>query len=397
MIFLKIRYFKTLFLVYFLLINLAFAQDISFNHVEVSKNEYFQEIPFKFIKNKIYVAVNIDNSEYQFLLDTGSPTMISKDLFNKLNPKIIAYTDITDVNKNKIDSACHFNLSQLKIGETEFRNIRCSYVQNPILDCKGIDGVLGSNLFCNSALQICFSRRMIMITNDSDKFKLKGKDKYYFKTPNNRSTPIISVKLKGIKGKSLFADFVFDTGYPFLISLSDEYSEVFKAKNILMDEMKVKGSSRYGFAGLEEESIQIKWTIPNFRINKLELDNVQVRSGKISIIGCQLIKYGDITIDYKNKNIAILPYNKTTIKQYDNLPVDFVIRDSKLFIGTVWKKDLGVSVGDQVLSINKNLCTNVNYCDLLFNTSIDNEKDIYLELKKVNGEIVTVELEKFNK
>lgn len=71
---------KNLFLIVIILTTKVFSQNINMNIGATKSKNYYQEITFEFIKNKIIIPVEIDGKTYKFLLDTGAPNMISKEI-----------------------------------------------------------------------------------------------------------------------------------------------------------------------------------------------------------------------------------------------------------------------------------------------------------------------------
>lgn len=391
---------KIWFVVIFTLLtsNLLFAQEFNFRSSHIVKDHYFEEIPFEFIKNKIYIPVFIDNIKYRFLLDTGSPTIVSESLFNKLKPTETLQGDMTDINNKKINDVSHFYLSRLKIGNIEFNNVATTLMRNvAFMECSGFDGIIGSNLFYNSTLSICFNKGVIIITDKIKKLNIKNKYKWIFKMPVNRCTPIISVKLRGLKGKGFFGDFIFDTGSPNLISISKDYADFYKSKGILSHEIESWGCSSYGFAGLEDNGIQQKWQVSSLSINKEKILGVSVRSIRSAIhsqIGCELVKYGDVTLDFKNKSFAFEPYAENAEHNKTNFPVSFALINEKLVVGIVWDKNIDVSQGDQVIEIDDISYENVSVCNILFDTVLEGKGEVKLKLKKKSGEVKIVTIRK---
>ncbi len=92
-----------------------------FNKGEIKQKEYFEEIPFEFVKGQIIVKVSIDNESYRFVVDTGASTLISEKLRRKLQLPIIHKLGVTDSNNVK-DSTNVALLKSIKIGNIQVEN-----------------------------------------------------------------------------------------------------------------------------------------------------------------------------------------------------------------------------------------------------------------------------------
>jgi len=84
------------------LVNSSFGQTVKWNNGECKSKNYLDSINFEVVKEKIIIPVEINNKVYRFILDTGAPNMISKELYDELKPQLIKGIPIKDANE-KID------------------------------------------------------------------------------------------------------------------------------------------------------------------------------------------------------------------------------------------------------------------------------------------------------
>jgi len=78
-----------------------YSQNIDLNIGKVNSKEYYEEVGFEFIKDKIIVPVSIEGKEYKFILDTGAPNIISNEINNLISPKLIKTIPVSDANGKK--------------------------------------------------------------------------------------------------------------------------------------------------------------------------------------------------------------------------------------------------------------------------------------------------------
>lgn len=138
------------------LINTTYSQKVNLNFGKTKSKNYYTEIPFEFINDKIIVPVYINGNKYRFLLDTGSPNIISKEIYNIIKPKLVKTIVVTDSSNKKE------NLDLVSVKKLNFENITFEKVgtlvydlaSNPIFKCFDINGFIGSNMLRNLIIQI---------------------------------------------------------------------------------------------------------------------------------------------------------------------------------------------------------------------------------------------------
>nr|WP_315207336.1 retropepsin-like aspartic protease [uncultured Flavobacterium sp.] len=185
--------------IFIIFTNICLAQDINLNQGNAKNPNYYSEIPFEYVNGKIIIPVQINNKTYKFLLDTGAPNCISKNLTINLNPKILNEIKVSDADDNK--SVLNVvELPDLIIGNIAFENsLALSYNEekNLVFDCFNIDGFIGSNLLRNSIIQINIKKKTLTITNEKSKLKFNNKNGTKLTLIGTQSSPYIWIKIKG--------------------------------------------------------------------------------------------------------------------------------------------------------------------------------------------------------
>ena len=150
-------------------------ETINANQGFVENKEYFSKMKYENKNGKIIIKVSIDKNEYDFLIDTGSTTAISEDLFNLIKTKKLGSVKIND-QSGITDSLEVVSIPEIKINDIEFKEIPAFVSKNnlnPIFECFKIDGIIGSNLLRNSTIQFDSQNSEIILTNDSKNLGLK--------------------------------------------------------------------------------------------------------------------------------------------------------------------------------------------------------------------------------
>ena len=103
----------------------------SLNEGGVDKKDYFISLPYENIAGKIIIPVTINSHSYRFLLDTGSPVVLSQELYELLKPAVIKQISLTDQSGKK-DSSGLVTLEKITLGDVTFTNTPSSGRVNPV-------------------------------------------------------------------------------------------------------------------------------------------------------------------------------------------------------------------------------------------------------------------------
>src|SRR5690625_3547582 len=131
----------------------------------------------------------------------------------------------------------------------------------------------------------------------------------------NQSSPIIPIKL--IKDNKVGNEYVlFDTGdNDFYVSSNRSYTQLQSQVDIYDIVAKSIGTFSVGFFGTADENEHLLLKIPNLKIGNIDFQNVITKTmyAETSRIGSELLKYGNITLDYKKKRFWFENFQKNKI------------------------------------------------------------------------------------
>lgn len=373
----------------------VFAQNSSLKKGSVNGKNYYEEIEFEFEKNKIIIPVEIEGKAYKFLLDTGAPNIISYEVFEAIQPEIITTIPTNDANQKK-QNLDVVSVKSLKLGNTEFINSTALVYDlngSDIFKCFGIDGFIGSNLLRNSILQIDVEQKLIKLTDKSKRLKLDRKTSKKIKLVGNQSSPYVWIELKGKEtGREMV---LIDTGMGELYDISRDHYNVFKAKMIFNEIGQSDGASSVSLFGEVPINNQLRVHLPKLVINDFEINDWITHTTKDdnSKIGADLLNFGIMTIDFKNKRFYFKPKTKVHNSNKLHLGYTQTIKDNNIVIGYVWDEELKkkIQYGDEILALNREEVTVNKLCEYITKTSkTDKLKQIELKVKSKNGDIVDV-------
>ncbi len=378
----------------------AYPQDeFLLNSGSVNKKEYFTVISYKEVKGKIIVQCSINNKPYNFIVDTGAPVTITQELYNELQPRILTTVDVSDQSGKK-DSMQVVSLSKIKLGDVIFTDTPALVSKSHFMfDCFRVDGLLGSNMFRNSVIQISDKEKEITITDNYKKLKLKSKYASKMHLSPHQSNPYIEVRQKNnnATGKEML---LFDSGMSGFYDLSVSAYEQFKKINLFNNISEASGTYSIGLHGLAENQVHYRAFLPELSINKYAFNNLTVKSthDETSRIGSDIFKYGDVTLDYRHGKFYFDPYAKQPADlQEATWPVEPTFEDGKIIIGLIWDKSLEgmINIGDEVLKMGKFDYSTLSLCEIMTTERKIPEDTIIMVLKdKFSGEIKELQIEK---
>lgn len=377
--------------------NILFAQNVNLNVGDTENENYYSEIQFEYANGKIIIPVQIDNKTYRFLLDTGAPNCVTKNLNAILNPKIVKEIKVSDSNNNKLLMNV-VELPDLTIGGVIFKNsvaLSSNDEKNMVFDCFNIDGFIGSNLLRNSIIQIDTKNKILIITNDLKKLKYNKKNYSKLSLIGNQSSPYIWTKLIGTKsGKE---QVLLDTGMKGFYDISKRSYNILKNENIFKLLATGNGSNGIGLFGNSLITEQFKIILPEMMISGSKFLNIIAitTSDNNSRIGIDLFENGIGTLDFKNKKFYFDEYEINKDLNAKHLGFSSTILNNKLSIGIVWDEKIKnkIHTGDEIIEINGKNYENYLLCDLITKKSIFKDIEITeIKIRDKNGEIKKFDL-----
>jgi predicted aspartyl protease len=297
--------FKTfLFFILLLISSANQAQKVDFSSITINQKDYYQELDFELVLKKIIIPVTINNKTYKFLLDTGAPNIISNTVLKELEIENQKNISVSDAN-NKQQEMNLVLVKSIKINDLDFRNsaaIVSDLNNHFLLKCYGIDGFIGSNLLQNSVLKISLTDKKIVITNDIKKLKPTAKP-IKLKLVGAQKSPFVALSIFG-KNHEVGTEYaLLDTGMDGLYDISNRINTLFQKENIVEKLASNVGAADIGLFGVNDSKEQQLIKINTLKINQTSFENIitTTTDDDNSRIGLDLLKYGDVIIDFKNK------------------------------------------------------------------------------------------------
>jgi predicted aspartyl protease len=333
----------------------------------LENKEFYDEIPFEFRK-LIVVKVRLNDSEklYDFILDTGAPTILSNSTLKEVRSGKTQEKKVRINDENAALSENIIRLQSLQIGDIRYTGVGALVMDESkmgMLNCIGFDGILGYNILQTCFWQINFRDLKIVISDQPGKMNYLKDAKVITYTKNIQETPLISTRIND----TLSLDLMLDTGHNGSVTISDsllvtQYQEKFPdliVSYYSRPAITIQGDEKSQTAKSEKFYCQLS----KFQIGDFIFQNCLISLGKekrehsSGLIGNAFLKNFVLTLNYRQGQLYFfqlnndaLPANKPTFG-IDIGPMGDQVIVSSLYSGSQ-AGEKGIEVGDQIIRID---------------------------------------------
>ena len=374
------------------------SQEVNFNLGSTKEKNYFEEISYESVYDKVVIPVAINGKEFRFLLDTGAPNVISKKVLEELNLVNTKKINVSDAN-NLEQSMQAVEIPKIKIGNLTFENqvaLVYDLENHNILSCFKIDGFVGSNLLKKSILKISKADQKIIITDQIKKLN-PSKKPTKIKIIGNQKSPYIEFRFTG-KNKEIVADMVLiDTGMDGFYEMSNRAYKIFEEYKVFEVIARANGVNSLGLFGAGNPTPQNLLKVETAVLNSTKIKNLIINTtdDNNSRIGLDFLNYGDLIIDFKNKKAYFESEDTITL---ESLVPKYatIVQDNKYVVGLVWDEELAkqMSFGDEIISIDSYKINEMSFCEILkLKKEWKNKTNYSLTIKNKENKITTITIE----
>jgi len=369
----------------------------NYNKGTIVQKEFTYRIPFRFERGLIMVIVNIDDEDYNFVFDTGAPTIISYELFEKLNYKRKRFVASGYDSQGNYGRVTYTDMPELKLGELIYRNIGCQIVdlrKTQEFRCLNIDGLFGANHMSKAIWEIDYENQEILVANDIKNLNLS--EPYYpldFFTERHSKKPKIAITINGRADDNI----TYDTGSNGYISLSESYLGLFNESFETVDYYGYSAGT--GAFGINTNKAITRITkvplIQLGRIEKLTIHNNIIMISKRSLLGNEFLKNYRTIIDWSQNKIFLIREKNFDKTSYESFGFGWRIIDNELIVTRTMNDVSNLKVNDKIISINGQEFTDLNEqssCDFYLNPEIIGNQKIELVVMR-EGEKFTETIE----
>ncbi|MDT0647071.1 retropepsin-like aspartic protease [Zunongwangia sp. F260] len=274
---------------------------------KTNQENYKVTFPFEVNKGWIILPVEIKNKTYKFLLDTGSPTLVSKELAESLNMKVIDSVNAYDV-YNTPQQNKYTRIETIKIGTIDFVGTTAlinDFNATPMWSSLNVDGFIGTNLMQHAIWDIDFKQKQITITDNESKLSLPEEvieNKLFIGVAG---LPSIAAE---INGKKVW-NFLVDLGYngDIVVPFSEFQKQTENGKISDFTESETEGVT--GIYGNQSTTRQSYTGI----INEIEFGNFTLKNQRVyseqylgKSFGLDFFRNYRVILNWKNKKIKLI-------------------------------------------------------------------------------------------
>lgn len=361
----------------------------------MDKDNFNTSVAIEIKNDLIIVPVQIENNTYQFLLDTGAPFSISKELQSKFQFKTVSKGTLRDSDNSTI-SVDYVSLPKIALNDVGFTD-QVAFVgdfnKNPIIGCLGIDGIIGSNMmrYCN--WKIDAKNKTIQISNSE--FKLKNHDSISMKFMPNRQ---FSIKINTPLGKSKISNLTLDYGSNGGITVPQKIYDTLENRAIVKKSLVAYGFASSGLGGQLKKLDRKFSRVDSLALGNVISNNVPIKTGKSGLLGTEVLSKHIVAINWSSESLAFEKYPDLKEEVYKTFGVNVGVQNNK-YVVTVIVKDspadkAGIKPNMEVLNYDTIDFTASTFCEYIDYLDSNNADELHLTLLNENGEKQSFDLVK---
>jgi len=334
----------------FLIFSYYICQQINPKEIQ-SENK--MEAKFKFDPNEYYLIIPtlINNSKYNFMLDTGSAvTVFGQSIKSELGNFL--YTQkFKNIDRELITAYIYETPEQFKVGPHNIKG-RVAFVPNKLI-FSACDGMLGVDYLKNFIVKVDFVDSTITISKNQDINDVESGLPIDI-TFDSDGIPLVNSNVNGVETKM-----AFDTGVPSVSELSENiFQKVGEQEKVDIFNIKMRPLSEFGKI---ETLSAIK---VDLQLNSLEYGNLTFCKRNSPVLGMDFIKLHKCVIfDFPNNKIYLSPRTKAVngikiknlgiILEHKNnvLTVNSIDQDSKAYQSGLRENDIILKIEDVDINI----------------------------------------------
>ena len=278
-------------------------------------------IPFQLINNLIFIPINVNGVELNFLLDTGVEETILLSLDDKegLNFNNVEKIKLRGLGMEESIEGLRSNDNVLSVKELVDKHHNLYIVLDQSFNFSThigipVNGIIGYSFFKNNLLEINYDKKKLFVYNDTKKVQKKI-NRHYTRIPISieRNKPYAQAWVT-MNDKEIAAKLLLDIGNSDALWLFQDVSSEIKVPEKSFDDFLGKG-----FSG---DVLGKRTRISNFRLGTFEFKNpiiampdlnsvksVSMVENRVGSIGGEIFKRFSVIVDYRNKQLFLSKSN----------------------------------------------------------------------------------------
>lgn len=381
---------KKIFYVFFVLSYIGlFAQGKRFfEDGDVELKVAVEKLNLKYTAGMPFVKVGINGKFYNFLLDTGAPTIISTSVYTELGLEKKHQNTVWDSQKNK-EKQIFTVLPEMTVDQVTFKNIGAVVMDFKEIEfrCLNVDGILGANQMAKLFWKINYNENLLEVTKELSKFNLMDYDIVIPFETKEQKTLIVETRILDKK-----MNLTFDTGFSGGIKITENN---YNAKKVVK-KIEVFGNNAVGMYGVGVSTLWHIFESPNMTLGDKNFVKEVITTGNSNLIGNEFLKNFIFVLDWSGHKIYMKRIGESS-HGLQSFGFGYRFVDSKPIVAYIYQEEnFPLKVGDSIISINDVNLDNLDkdsVCHYLQNR-IEKKADVINMKIKRNGVMMDVNLKK---
>lgn len=268
--------------------------------ITIERGSRVTDAPIEMRSGKIYLQARINDEAREFIFDTGSPSILSREFAQSLNLEIVGQNTGIDANGQPVTMDIAI-VHSIEIGDTAFRNVPVlifDFSELELGPCIFDGGVLGSEILPGSAWRIDTETETLSLAANVDDLPggvpaLRAR-LYDFGYPH---APIVDYSIGSVVDKALF-----DTGSGEVLALFERVADSPDVRRgIVADSLRSgRGSEGVSAGGQGAVVDLIRFNLSGFLVDGQPLGPVRAatRQAPPTLIGAGILDTYIVTLDY---------------------------------------------------------------------------------------------------
>ena len=346
---------NSLFICFLILTCISCRKDF-FIEPSIAPTEFSAEFPFEFVDGLIVLKVEIRGQLYDFVLESGALTLVSKEVAQELGLKaeFSRRFDGSQKGKTKID---FLTLDKLNIAGVDFQETNIGIMDfSPINEtsCFNFDGFIGPSLMQNAVWEIDYQNQVIKMTRNADAMDIPSNAEKIAFEVNNLMQPRTTVNING-QPETVKIDLGSSGGINIKVT-QNTYDQLKDSS----DKTVIEGFGRYSRAiSGYGDPLSTKFA----RSNQVSIGNlinndeiVLFKTNGSSTIGNQFFKNYRVILNWFEKEMILIPNLDPPTNDLQNFGFRPIFKDNKPAIGFIYTNSsaakVGLDINDEIIAIN---------------------------------------------